>query len=200
MATATRNILATAIFAFVLALPAAALADELTQRIQKDLVALGYDPGTISGEMTTETTVAIAKFQADRNMPVTGEVSPLLAGILSSEVGKQRAGTAPAAQAAAPAAAAPAATQDPAALQAAQQQCLQEKMAAAQAAQKKKRGFGRLMSAVTRTATQSGDYAVAQTANDIYSANATAEDLSAAAKDLGLTEDEVAACQNPQNP
>lgn len=194
MAKATRNILAAAALALVIAAPEAP-ADELTEKIQKDLVALGYDPGNINGEVTTETTVAIAKFQADRNMPVTGEVSPLLAGILSSEVGKQRGGGAPpAATAAAPAAAA---TPDPAALQAAQQQCLQEKMAAAQAAQKKKRGFGRLMSAVTRTASQTGDYAIAQTASDVYAANATAEDLSAAAKDLGLTEDEVAACQNP---
>lgn len=195
MLSATRNtILATAVLSLVIALPAAALADELTQQVQKDLVALGYDPGTISGEVTTQTTVAIAKFQADRSMPVTGEVSPLLAGILSSEVDKQRSGGAPQAAAAA----APAQAQDPAALQAAQQACLQEKMAAAQAAQKKKRGFGKLLSAVTRTASQSGDYSVAETANDIYSANATAEDLAGAAKDLGLTEDDIAACQNPQ--
>jgi len=32
----------------------------------------------------------------------------------------------------------------------------------------------------------------------LLSGNATAADLSAAAKDLGLTEDEVGACQNPQ--
>lgn len=68
----------------VLAMLAPASADELTQRIQKDLVALGYDPGTISGEVTTDTTIAIAKFQAERDIPVTGEVSPVLAGILSA--------------------------------------------------------------------------------------------------------------------
>jgi len=179
-----------AVLLLVIALPAAVHADELTERVQKDLVALGYDPGNISGELTTDTTVAIAKFQADRDMPVTGEVSPLLAGILSSNVDKQRSGGA-----AAPAAAAP--VRDPAALQAAQQACLQEKMAAAQAAQKKKRGFGRLLSAVTRTATRSGNYDIAKTTGDVYAANATAADLAAAAEDLGLTEDEVAACQNP---
>ena len=69
MAKATRNILAAAALALVIAAPEAP-ADELTEKIQKDLVALGYDPGNINGEVTTETTVAIAKFQADRNMPV----------------------------------------------------------------------------------------------------------------------------------
>jgi hypothetical protein len=122
-------------------------------------------------------------------MPVTGEVSPVLAGIMSAEVDKKKA--AGGAVAAAPAA------RDPAELQAAQQACLQEKMAAAQAASKKKSGFGHLLSAVTRTASHTGNYDVARTAGDVYNANATAQDLSAAAKDLGLTEDEVAECQNP---
>lgn len=86
----------------------------------------------------------------------------------------------------------------PESLRLAQQQCLQEKVAAAQAAQKKKRGLGRLMNAVARTAMRSGNHDVARTAGDVYHANATAEDLAAAARDLGLTEDEVAACANPQ--
>ena len=92
---------------------------------------------------------------------------------------------------------APASAPDPAALQAAQNACLQEKVAAAQASQKKKRGLGRLLSAVTRTASRSGNYDLARSANDVYYAGATADDLSAAAKDLGLTDDDVAACQNP---
>jgi hypothetical protein len=86
---------------------------------------------------------------------------------------------------------------DPAALQAAQNACLQEKAAAAQAAQKTKRGLGRLFRAVTRTAVREGNYELARTADDIYYTGATADDLSAAAKDLGLTEDDVTACQNP---
>jgi hypothetical protein len=93
---------------------------------------------------------------------------------------------------------APATAQDPAALRQAQQACLQQKMAEAQAAQKKKRGLGRLVRAVTRTASRAGNHDVARTAGDVYAANATADDLSAAARDLGLTDDEVAACQNPQ--
>ncbi len=172
-----------------------ATADELTQRIQQDLVTLGYDPGNVDGELTTNTVIAISQFQAERDMPVTGEVSPLLAGIMAAEITKQSGvkGAAPQASLAAT----PAPAEDPGALKAAQEACLQQKIQAAQEAQKKKRGFGRLLSAVTRTASRTGNYDLAQTAGDVYSANATADDLAAAAKDLGLTEDEVAACQNP---
>jgi hypothetical protein len=66
-----------------------------------------------------------------------------------------------------------------------------------EAANKKKRGVGRLLSAVSRSASRSGNYDLARTTGDIYSASATADDLSAAAKDLGLTDDDIAACQNP---
>ena len=173
---------------------ASAVADDLTQMVQQDLVTLGYEPGATNGEMTTATIVAISKFQAENQLEVTGEVTPQLAGVLKAGIKKQ---SSP--DAAAPAmnvnARPPARSQ--AELQAAQQACLQQKMAAAQATQKKKRGFGRLMSAVTRTAMQAGKYDVGRSVNDVYSATATADDLSAAAKDLGLTEDAVAACQNP---
>lgn len=103
----------------------------------------------------------------------------------------------PASTPASAAASTAASTADPAALQAAQQSCLQERIAVAQESQKKKRGFGRLLSAVSRTAMQFGNYDVARTASQVYSTSATADDLSAAAKDLGLTEDDVQACQNP---
>jgi hypothetical protein len=104
--------------------------------------------------------------------------------------------------AASAASAAPPTTQDTSAqeavtLRAAQQACLQEKIAEAQEAQKKKRGLGRLVRVVTRTAARAGNSDIARTANDAYAANATAEDLAGAARDLGITEDEVAVCQNP---
>jgi peptidoglycan hydrolase-like protein with peptidoglycan-binding domain len=185
---------ATMCLAGVLAM-ASACADELTQRIQLDLAALGYDPGNVEGDLTTDTVIAISQFQAERDMPVTGEVSPLLAGIMAAELSKQEKAAVTETQAALEPAPEPA--PDPEALKAAQQACLQQKIEEAQAAQKKKRGFGRLLSAVTRTASLTGNYDLAQTAGNVYSANATAEDLSAAAKDLGLTEDDVAACQNP---
>lgn len=161
-------------------------ADNLTQAVQKDLVILGYDPGNISGEATTATAIAIAKFQADNNIEVTGEVTPQLAGSLSTAVAKRNG-----------AAIKPAGAQDPEALKAAQQACLQEKIAEAEAKKKKRRGFGSLMTAVGRTAGQLGNESVAQTAGGVVAASDTAADLSSAARDLGVTDDEIAACENP---
>jgi hypothetical protein len=79
----------------------------------------------------------------------------------------------------------------------ARERCLQEKIDKAEEAQKKKRGLGRLMGAVTRTAGRFGNQTIGRVVGDVYEAGETAEDLSAAARDLGLTEDEIAACQNP---
>jgi peptidoglycan hydrolase-like protein with peptidoglycan-binding domain len=176
---------------FVVLLPSApAFSDDLTLGIERDLATLGYEPGPVDGEETMETVIAISKFQAENDMEVTGEVSPYLAGMLSA-LSRDPAKAA----SATPSVQAPVRTD--AELHAAQQACLQEKMAAAQASQKKKRGFGRLMSAVARTAGSLGNHDISRTMGNVYSANATADDLAAAAKDLGLTEDEVASCQNP---
>jgi peptidoglycan hydrolase-like protein with peptidoglycan-binding domain len=164
--------------------------------IQQDLTALGYDTGGATGEMTTTTAVAISRFQAEHGLEVTGEASPQLAGIVkASKKGTYMPAAAPVA--------APAA-QDPATLHAAQQACLQEKMAATEERNKKKRGFGSLMRAVSRTATHFGNNEIAQsisqTTYDLYDADMTAKDLKSAAKDLGLTTDEVEACRNPPMP
>jgi hypothetical protein len=177
------------------------VADDMTMMVEQELDRLGYATGPVDGEETLETTIAISKFQAENDLDVTGEVSSdLVRSLMTAQPGGGPAAPV-AASAAAPAptpAPTPTPTADPAALQAAQNACLQEKVAEAQAKQKKKRGFGRLMSAVTRTAAGQGNYDLANTAGDIYDASATADDLSAAAKDLGLTEDDVTACQNPQ--
>jgi peptidoglycan hydrolase-like protein with peptidoglycan-binding domain len=155
---------------------------------------LGYDPGNTNGEATTQTVVAISKFQAENNLDVTGEASPQLAGVIKAAI-KQK--NAPAAAAQVPSSP----PQDAATLQAAQQACLQEKIAAAQEANKKKRGFGSLMRVASRTASRFGGSdtarAISQTSHDVYSVNATAADISSAAKDLGLTEDEIEQCRNP---
>jgi peptidoglycan hydrolase-like protein with peptidoglycan-binding domain len=189
------------LFCFLALGAAAAAADNgLAQMAQKDLVTLGYDPGNTEGDMTTQTVIAISKFQAEHDMEVTGEVSPQLVGALRAALKKQNQPAGEATKvAAAPAAMTP--EQQAADLQARQQACLQEKYMAAQQKQKKKRGFGRLLGAVARTTSRFGGSGVSsdiyRTTSDIYSANATAEDLSAAAKDLGLTEDEVEQCRNP---
>lgn len=97
-------------------------------------LTLGYETGNRRGEMSTERIVAISRFQAENDMPVTGEPSAQLAGILAARVSSTNAPP----------------QRFPAELQAPQQACLQKKIEETQAA-----------------------------------------------KDLGLTEDEVAACQNP---
>jgi peptidoglycan hydrolase-like protein with peptidoglycan-binding domain len=149
--------------------------------IQMKLTERGYSTGNTDGLPATETTIAISQFQAERGMEVTGEPSPQLAGILAAEAGQQNAGS-------------PA--QGPGSLQAAQQACLQEKIAAAEAA-KKKRGLGRLMGAVGRVAIGAGNYELIEKTQDVYSATATADDLAAAAKDLGIAESDVEACRDP---
>jgi hypothetical protein len=83
-------------------------------------------------------------------------------------------------------------------LKKAQQACLAQKVKEAEEANKKKRGLGRLMSAVGRVASKFGGAEITRAMGDVYSANATADDLAAAAKDLGLTEDDIEACRNPQ--
>ncbi len=175
-------------------------ADELTKIIQKDLIMLGYDPGNIQGEMSTETIVAISKFQAENNLEVTGEPTPQLAGIIKARMNQGSAAPA-AAAVSAPAASETVMPSNAQALQQAQQACLQEKMAEAAGKKKKKRGFGSLMRAVTNTAVRYGGNGIAgdlaQTSRDLYDANATASDWEQAAKDLGLTTEDIEACQNP---
>lgn len=186
------------VFCLAMGAPEFASADELAKMAQQELVTLGYDPGNSDGDVTPKTVMAISKFQAEHDLEVTGEVSPQLVGALRAAVKKQG-----------QPAGAPVATHNvtspansAADLRARQQACLQERIAAAQEAQKKKRGFGSLLRAATRTA---GRFAgvdtareISQTTRDVYDINATAEDLSSAAKDLGLTDDEVEQCRNPQ--
>ncbi|MGB5410099.1 MAG: peptidoglycan-binding domain-containing protein [Woeseiaceae bacterium] len=58
----------------------------VVQIIQQHLQTLGYDPGNTSGELTKQTVVAITQYEAANSMPVTGEATPQLAGILSAAV------------------------------------------------------------------------------------------------------------------
>jgi len=60
--------------------------NNLVRIIQGHLVTLGYDPGNTDGELSKATVVAITKFEAANNMPVTGKATPQLAGILAAAV------------------------------------------------------------------------------------------------------------------
>jgi peptidoglycan hydrolase-like protein with peptidoglycan-binding domain len=176
--------------------PVAAGADELAQIIQRDLITLGYEPGNTDGEVSVETVIAISKFQAENDLEVTGEPTPRLAGIIKARI-RQNNGTALVPGSAGR----PPPQADPAALRAAQQSCLQQKMAEAQQAKKKKRGLGSLLRGVTRIADRAiaGDTSrrVSEASSRIYAADATASDLKAAAKDLGLAESDLEECRNP---
>mgnify|MGYP003668257158 FL=1 len=119
--------------------------------------------------------------------------APTFAASADTTANSSSGGAGDAAPAAAAAAPAPATVNR----EAEQQACLQEKIAAAQESQKKKRGFGKLMSAVARTAGRLGNHDIARATRDVYDVNATADDLASAAKDLGLTEDDIEACRNP---
>jgi hypothetical protein len=77
----------------------------------------------------------------------------------------------------------------------AQQACLKEKIRQRQQAQQTQRGMGSLMGAVGRLAGRFGVPEVSQAIGDARLANATAEDLASAARDLGLTENEIADCR-----
>jgi peptidoglycan hydrolase-like protein with peptidoglycan-binding domain len=163
----------------------AAGGDPLVQSIQRDLIALGYDPGDANGEMRTSTIVAISKFQAENGLEVTGEATPQLAGILAAK--RDAAASASTASGAK--------TQS---LEEAQKTCLQEKI---DAAKKKKRAFGRVMKAAAGTASRYGgsnvSSAVERASQEAYKVDATAKDLEEAADALGLSKADVEACRNP---
>lgn len=188
------------VFLICLLISKASMADDLTAMIQVDLVNLGYEVDNTGGELTIQTVIAISKFQAENEMEVTGEATPQLAGILSARVDKQSVNvadsTAPALESD-PEEAVIEDPVDPETLRLAQEACIQEKINEAEAKRKKQSGFNSLMSAVSRSAGQLGSDDVAAATGDIYSASATAADLSSAARDLGVTEDDLEACKNP---
>ena len=184
---------------FRLILPIAAAADEVTQMAQQELKALGYDIDNTDGEATMKTIVAISKFQSENNMEVTGEASPQLIGVIRAS---QNTTAAPAVAAESAAVQAPAEAQTAQTLEQLQQACLMAKYEEAQEKNKKKRGMMRLLSAVSRTSRQFGSGGLAgdisRASWEAYNVNATAADLEAAGKDLGLTPDEMEECRNPQ--
>lgn len=179
--------------------PGLAFADELTQIVQQDLISLGYDPGAADGTATTKTIIAVSKFQAEHNMEVTGEITPQLAGTIQAAMSQQNNPAASSAQATATAEVSP--EQAQADLEARQKVCLQQKVEAAQQAEQTKSGLGKLFSAVSRNVSQYGSTGtiaqISDAADQVYSADATMGDLKGAAADLGISESDIEACQNP---
>lgn len=82
----------------------------------------------------------------------------------------------------------------------AQEACLEEaaaKAAAKREADEKKNSFGRLMGAVTRTASRLGvGLDISEVTRGLYEADATADDVQVIANELGITKDEVERCRD----
>ena len=102
---------------------------------------------------------------------------------------------------AAPAAPAPP-ERDAASLQQARQACLEQKVAEAEARKKKKKRFGKFFKAVGNIAGRHAGGAlggeIGQVTSDIYAATATVKDVQDAADALGITQDDIAECENPE--
>jgi peptidoglycan hydrolase-like protein with peptidoglycan-binding domain len=185
--------LLTAVYFFLLTCSHLAMSDELTQMAQQEMQALGFEIDNTDGEATTETVIAISKFQAENGLEVTGEASPQMIGVLRALASQDNASVAPGT------------TEIPmtveeqeAELKARQQECLQEKHAAAQERKKKKRGVMRLLGAVSRTSSQLGNSDLSRATHEVRRANHTANDLEAAGKDLDLSSKEIEECRNPK--
>lgn len=173
------------------------LGDELTQIVQQDLTALGYDTGGVTGTASTKTIIAVSRFQSEHNLEVTGEITPQLAGVIKAAMSKSG-GSSQSAAAATPTMSPAQAEAD---LKARQEACLEEKVAAAKKSAQMKSGLSKLFSAVTRTASRFGGAetaaAISDTAADASSVDATITDLEGAAKDLGISQSDIDACKNP---
>jgi peptidoglycan hydrolase-like protein with peptidoglycan-binding domain len=64
--------------------------DNAVSKLQKRLAALGYDPGSRSGQVDEGTRSAILIFEMDHGLPMQGKISKeLLAAVKSSEVQKK---------------------------------------------------------------------------------------------------------------
>ena len=66
----------------------AAPGGNLVARIQTDLEALGYDPGNVDGELSTQTVIAISQYQSEKGLDVNGEPSEALAARLAADLGR----------------------------------------------------------------------------------------------------------------
>lgn len=68
---------------------AAKPSNDVTKRAQEALIAAGYDPGAADGAAGTKTVTAIRKFQADKNIPVSGKLDDATLSALGLSGGVQ---------------------------------------------------------------------------------------------------------------
>ena len=182
-----------ALLVALIALFGSVVADELTHSVEAGLAASGYETGPVDGVETIETIIAISKYQAENNLPITGEITPELAMAIQSGSAGSASGS--------PALPTDSGSVTHEQLKVAQQACLEERIAEAREKREKKKGFGSLMKAVSNTASRFGKSEiardVAETSRDIYDVDATSKDWKRAAADLGLKKKDIRACENP---
>ena len=182
-----------------------ALADELTLTVEQDLTRLGYGTGEADGEETVETVIAIAKYQAEHNFEITGEVTQELVQALSAT---ERVGDAPAIAALQPDPSAAVVVSE-AGLRAAREACLKEKMLVTRATESNE-GLNEdlkdeMIDQAARMAIQASNLGLLQQVYNVYSqwdsrsdSDAPKEsETGAIASSLGISEDDVTACQRP---
>ena len=184
---------------------APALGDELTLTIEQDLTRLGYDAGASDGEATVETTIAIAKYQAEHNFEITGEVTQELVQALAAT---ERVGNAPTIAALQPNPNATVVVSEEG-LRAAREACLKDKMLVARATESNE-GLNEdlkdeMIDQAARMAIQATNLGLLQQVYGVYSqwdsrseSDAPKEsETGAIASSLGISEDDVTACQRP---
>ena len=84
------------------------------------------------------------------------------------------------------------------AVQAAQQECLQQKIEAAQESRPRRRGLGGLLGGVGRAVNQIGNLDIAGLAGGLFDPGASDEDIEEQARELGLSEEDIAECRAAQ--
>ena len=185
---------------------APALADELTLAVEQDLARLGYDTGVVDGEETVETKIAVAKYQAEHGYAVTGEASKKLSGALGKTT---NIGNAPRVRGLKPDKRAAVDISDKG-LNAARDACLKDKMTIARSTGQNTSKVtneikSQLIDRATQAAIQATNLGMVQEVFNLYSqwkSNTESPEINRAgamADSLGISEEDVNACQRPAN-
>ena len=181
------------------------LADDLTLNIEQELERLGYITDLIDGEESIETMIAIAKYQAEHNFEITGTTSENLLQTLSATT---QLGEAPSNSGLAKAVIDT--VVNPEGLNAAREACFKGKMLLAQASESDEGLLNderkdQLVGQATQIVMQAANIGMLQQVYNVYSnwESESASDspeqseIASIASGLGITADDVTACQRP---
>lgn len=184
---------------------APALADELTLRVEQNLARLGYVTGEVDGEGTVETTIAIATYQAEHGYAITGEASEKLSGALAKTTSV---GNAPKVRALRPDKRAANVVSEKG-LNAAREACLKDKMMISQSTGQNSNVTneikGQLVDQAAQAAIEATGIGMAQQVYTLFSQwksesesdTSKESETGAIASSLGISEEDVTACQRP---